>query len=132
VYTHLSWNWSSWLLEHHRILRAGGLLWASFIGPTMAREFRAAAGWVPDAQGMFVFEERNRWSQGGPVVAHARRWIEEHWGRVFDIRLYIADGLGRAAGVGGAGQGWVLMRRRDVTLSAAELEAPAAHACAAT
>src|SRR5207244_8192708 len=39
VFTHLTDNWSDWLLELHRVLDDEGLLIATFIGP-------GAAGWV--------------------------------------------------------------------------------------
>ena len=50
VFTHLTDHWADWLLEHHRLLRDGGLLIATILGPELAddciraRRTRAARG----------------------------------------------------------------------------------------
>jgi len=36
VFTHLADTWSAWLLELHRVLAPGGLLFATFMGPELA------------------------------------------------------------------------------------------------
>ncbi|MDQ3637521.1 MAG: class I SAM-dependent methyltransferase [Actinomycetota bacterium] len=118
VYTHLTDNWSAWMVEHHRMLRPQGLLLASFAGPSMRRWF-GLQDWDPQAEGMRIFGEGNDWDHGGPAVFHAEWWLRRHWGRAFEVVNLVPDGLTLPAG---SGQGWVLLRRRDVDVSVEELE----------
>ena len=77
VFTHLlDWEW--WMLEIRRVLVAGGLLLATFVGPGMYAEFGE-----PD--GMAVLNSDQSWDLGGPIVVHQPWWIREHWGRLLDI-----------------------------------------------
>lgn len=36
VYTHFTDNWAAWMLEHHRLLDEGGLLFVTFLGEGMS------------------------------------------------------------------------------------------------
>jgi SAM-dependent methyltransferase len=122
VYTHLTRSWSAWMLEHHRLLRPGGLLLASFSGKAV-RRWHASLAWDARKEGMKVFDEDNTWDQGGPRVFHSEWWIRRHWGRAFEILNLVPDGLALPAG---AGQGLVVMRRRERRLTVEELERDAA------
>jgi SAM-dependent methyltransferase len=115
VFTHLTDTWSAWLLELHRILRPNGLLIASFMGEGMS-EILANEPWDESRIGMNVLGPGMGWEAGGPMVLHSPWWIEAHWGRAFDVLSM------RPTGLIGTGQGVVVMRKRDVTLTTAELE----------
>lgn len=114
VFTHLSSSWSAWLLEFHRVLAPGGVLLASFIGERTA--ISEAQDWEEDRIGMNVLDGGLDYSEGGPIVLHSEWWIRAHWSRAFEIeRLDAPDGR----------QGWVLMRKRSVSLNVGDLEAVA-------
>jgi len=123
VYTHLTDNWSAWMVEHHRLLAPGGLLLASFMGPACSSWFGVAHEWDHARQGTMTVHPDADWDHGGPGVLHAEWWIQRHWGRAFEILNLVPDGLALPAGTG---QGWALMRRRDMDVTAAELERDAA------
>ena len=112
VFTHLASSWSAWLLELHRALAPSGLLLVSFIGErTPVPE---AADWKDDSVGMNVLDGGLQYSEGGAIVLHSQWWIRAHWGRAFEIlRLEAPD----------SAQGWVLMRKRPVWITASDLEA---------
>lgn len=118
VYTHLTDNWSAWMVEHHRILRPQGLLLASFAGPSMRRWF-GLQDWNPQTEGMRVVGAGTDWDHGGPAVFHAQWWLRRHWGRAFEVVNLVPDGLTLPAGTG---QGWALLRRREVDVSVEEFE----------
>jgi SAM-dependent methyltransferase len=127
VFTHLTDHWAGWLLELHRLLRDGGLLIATILGPALAEEWHPAAaghedpGVRPaDRIGMNVLHFDRGWDLGGPAVFHSAWWIEEHWGRAFDIVSLREDGfipMGEWRG-----QGVALLRKRPVELTVSELE----------
>ncbi len=119
VYTHLTGNWSAWMIEHHRLLAPGGLLLASFMGPSTMSWVGATFEWDHARQGMTTLYPDADWDHGGPGVFHAEWWIHRHWGRAFEILNLVPDGLALPAGTG---QGWALMRRREVDVSAQDLE----------
>ena len=116
VFTHLTDTWSAWLLELHRILKPQGTLIASFMGEGMS-EILANEPWDDRRIGMNVLGAGMPWEAGGPMVLHSPWWIEAHWGRAFEI-TYL-----RPTGLIGTGQGVVVMRKRDVSLTPADLEA---------
>jgi SAM-dependent methyltransferase len=83
VFTHLTDSWSGWLLEMHRLLKPGGALIATVVGP---------GHWMygdepvnEDVIGMNVMFEGVDWDAGGPLILHSRWWLEAHWGRAFEI-----------------------------------------------
>jgi SAM-dependent methyltransferase len=84
VFTHITEEWSAWLLELHRLLTSDGLLIASFLGEGMS-ESVAGEPWVEDRIGMNVLKADQNWERGGPMVMLSPWWIKEHWGRAFEI-----------------------------------------------
>lgn len=132
VFTHISDHWAAWLVELHRLLRDGGLLIATILGPGLADEWtdaasdpRSARGRpIPDASeriGMNVVQYGRSWDEGGPAVFLSRWWIEEHWGRAFEILTLREDGFA-AIPPDWRGQGVVLARKRPIEISVEELE----------
>jgi SAM-dependent methyltransferase len=114
VFTHLSDEWSAWLLELHRVLKLGGLLIASFLGRGMS-EAIAGEEWVEDRIGMNVLDVGQDWSLGGPSVLLSPWWIRAHWGRAFEV-VRLEDPA--------AGHGTVLLRKLPVSLTTEDLERP--------
>lgn len=108
-------GWSAWLLELHRVLSPEGLLIVTFLGEA-ASQAVAEEPWDEDRIGMNVLGWGERWENGGPVILHSPWWIRRHWGRAFEI-LELKP---RTSGV----EGVVLMRKRDVPVTAADLEQP--------
>ena len=53
------------------------------------------------------------------MVLHSPWWIEEHWGRAFEILSLVPDGFGKKPWLD---HGYVLMRKRAQPMEAAELE----------
>jgi SAM-dependent methyltransferase len=114
VFTHLYWNWSTWLLEMHRLLVDDGILIASILGPGMSMEI-AGEPWDEDRIGINVLGRGEEdWS--ATYVLHSEWWLRAHWGRAFEFLVLFS-------GEPGSGQGVVMMRRRDVSLTRADLEA---------
>lgn len=114
VFTHLTDNSAAWLAELHRILKPGGLLMASYMGEWNS-ESVAAEPWDPDRIGMNALSHDHPWDEGGPMVLMSEWWMREHWGRAFEIvriepRVF--------------NQTWVLLRKKDVSITADELMAP--------
>lgn len=119
VFTHLADTWSAWLVEMHRILAPEGILIATFMGPALT-ELITGEQWRDDHFGMTVTRYGQSWEQGGPMVLHSPWWLEAHWGRGFEIlRL---DAAGFAAQGEYRGHGVVVMRRRNIDVSIADLE----------
>lgn len=114
VFTHLYRNWSTWLLEMHRLLVDDGILIASTLGPGMSMEI-AGEPWEEDRIGINVLGAgEEEWTQ--TYVLHSEWWLRAHWGRAFEILNLWPGGPGYPQGV-------VMMRRRDVLPTPAELEA---------
>ena len=62
------------------------------------------------------------WDTGGPLVLHSRWWVQAHWGRAFDVLDFR---VGRQDGAPPMyGQSAVVLRKRDVIVSVADLERP--------
>ncbi|HEV2773116.1 MAG TPA: class I SAM-dependent methyltransferase [Thermoleophilaceae bacterium] len=115
VFTHLVHEtWSSWMLELHRLLRPGGILMASYLGER--QQWILGEPWDDERVGMNVIRAGEDWARGGPVVFHSEWWLRAHWDRAFEILSIEEEGL--------EGQGLVVMRRRDVTLTPEELDRP--------
>ena len=131
VFTHISDHWAAWLVELHRVLRDDGLLIATTLGPGLSEEWadatpdpRAARGGQvvdeADRIGMNVVHHGRSWDQGGPAVYLSGWWVEEHWGRAFEILSLREDGF--ATMPGWRGQGVVVARKRPVEITVEELE----------
>jgi SAM-dependent methyltransferase len=118
VFTHLTDSWSRWLTELHRVLKNDGLLYLTFMGSGMS-EIIAGEPWDEDAVGMNVLKYGQSWDLGGPMVMHSPWWIEEHWGRGFEILSLSPAGF---ANDDSLGHGSVLMRKRDVAITPDILE----------
>ena len=116
VFTHLTEHSAEWLLELHRVLKPGGLLMASYMGEWNSERL-ADEPWDETRIGMNVLQHDRPWARGGPVVLMSDWWVEEHWGRAFDL----VDRNPRVFN-----QTWPLLRKRDVSITAGELMAPAA------
>lgn len=127
VFTHLTDHWAGWLLELHRLLREDGLLIATILGPALAEEWHPAAprrgdddAVLEDRIGMNVIHFDRGWDLGGPAVFHSAWWIEEHWGRAFEILSLREDGfipMGEWRG-----QGVALLRRKQGRPTVEEFE----------
>ena len=85
VFTHVTDEWADWVLELRRILKPGGLLLATFIGPrSWERPFGRAVD--EDELGMAVLRLDQSYAEtSGPLVLHSPWWIEAHWGRGFEV-----------------------------------------------
>lgn len=117
VYTHFVDNWAAWLLEHHRLLDDGGLLFATFLGEGMS-EALIEESWDEDRVGMNTLLHGNPWSQGGPIAFNSPWWLRAHWGRAFEI-VDICPTLTKGEKLG---HGWVLARKLPVSLTEEDLK----------
>jgi len=116
VYTHFTENWAPWLLEHHRVLADGGLLFATFLGEGMLEPLTGEK-WDEDRIGMNPLMHGYPWSLGGPIAINSPWWIRLHWGRAFEIDLLmprVGDGDDPSHGI-------VLARKKPVSLTVEEL-----------
>ncbi len=120
VFTHITYDWSDWLLELHRVLKPDGLLLATFMG--QATWERAAQRELDeDELGMAVLGlHRGLDDTSGPIVLHSPWWLRTHWGRAFDILTLRSAGFVQAA----MGHGVILACKRDVDPSTDDLERP--------
>jgi hypothetical protein len=96
------------------VLDEDGLLIATILGRAMW-EAREPTPWEEDRIGMAVVGHGEHWDAGGPVTYISRWWLEEHWGRLFDV-VDVRDG--EAPGE----HTLALLRKRPVTLGREELE----------
>jgi SAM-dependent methyltransferase len=114
VFSHITDQWSNWLVDLHRVLRPGAIAIFSVLGPAVAAR---AFGIVWDQRiGMASFNFHQGWEIGGPSALLAEWWVREHWGRAFEILEFVHP------------DDWfdhdfVVMRRRDAVVSADDLEA---------
>jgi SAM-dependent methyltransferase len=119
VFTHITHEWSAWLLELHRILKPEGLLLATFAGPEL---WGKSLSRPPDENGLGMCVQRlgHGFDTGGPLARHSPWWLRSHWGRAFEILSL------RSSGFAGnqPGQGLVLGRKKGVSLTRDDLERP--------
>jgi SAM-dependent methyltransferase len=118
VFTHLVDSWSDWLLEIHRVLADDGLFIATFIGEGVSRR-TVDEPWQEDRVGLNGIRCGQDWSLGGPVALQSPWWIRSHWGRAFEIVTLRPSGFGDPTS---NSQGVVVLRKRAVSLTAADLE----------
>jgi len=118
VFSQIADGWEAWLLELRRILRPGGLLLATFMGPQHAPVIAGEP--LTDAQiGMSVHGSGRPWAAGGPMILHSEWWLRAHYGRAFDVVRFAPEAAG--------GQDVLVLRRPDEGVSAptrAQLSAP--------
>ncbi len=122
VFTHISTHWAGWLLELNRILAPDGRLVLTIMSEGMCK---AVSGeeWDERNIGMSVYEAGQDWSLGGPMVLHSSWWIEEHWGRLFDVeRLLPRAFYGDTVVPGQDDQGVVVLRKTSRTATVTDLE----------
>ena len=120
VFTHISQEWSAWLLELHRVLKPDGLLLATFVGP---EAWERSLSSPPDENGLGMCVQRLDQGLGdtsGPRVLHSPWWLRSHWGRAFEILSLESFGF---AG-GHPSQGYILGRKRSVSLTREDVEGP--------
>jgi SAM-dependent methyltransferase len=107
VFTHIDEEYQdAWLAELHRVTKPGGHLVLSIHGEEALRQFELHSGQSEGppssvrkelAQRGICFIKEDSWV-GGPFpdfyhsTFHAPWYIFEHWGRVFDIRAFVARG----------------------------------------
>jgi SAM-dependent methyltransferase len=113
VFTHITDAWADWLVDLHRVLDDDGLLLVSFLGRSFYERFTGEA-WDESSVGMTVISYGLHWDLGGPLVFLSPWWIEEHWGRAFEV-VSLRDG--RAPG----DHGIVLLRKRPGSFSPDDL-----------
>lgn len=119
VFSHLGANWPAWLIELHRVLKPGGLLVATFIGPGMHRLFLGEDA-REERIGMAVLQPGQPWDLGGPMVLHSPWWLRARWGRAFEPMRIEPSGL---ASEPGNGQGIFVGAKRAVVITPEALEA---------
>lgn len=115
VYTHFTDNWAGWLLEHHRVLADGGLLFATFLGRGMLEPLTGEK-WDEDRIGMNPLMHGYPWDRGGPIAINSPWWIRAHWGRAFELvelLPVIEEGV--------PSHGIVLARKKPVELTVEDL-----------
>jgi len=118
VFTHLTAPWSAWLVELHRLLKPDGRLIATVFGP--GHTSFGTEQVTEEIVGMNVLYPGASWDRGGPLILHSHWWLEEHWGRAFEILEFRS---GDAAGKPPLyGQGVVVLRKRPGSISVEELE----------
>ncbi len=113
VFTHLTYNSIPWLLELHRLLKPGGILIATYQGEPHS-EIVADEPWDPDRIGMNVLGHDNGKAEGTPMVLISDWWMEEHWGRVFEVVEHPEI----------HSQFWAVLKKRDVELTAEQVAEP--------
>jgi hypothetical protein len=64
---------------------------------------------------MNVLRHNHPWADGGPIVMISEWWLREHWGRAFDV-VRITEPVHNFS--------WVLLRKRDLELTADDIERP--------
>ena len=118
VFTHLVETWPAWLLELRRVLADDGILIATTLGPNHSWLY-AQELWDEDRVGMNALRTWASYPDGAPIVLHSTWWLRAHWGRAFEI-VHVEEPPPAKFPI----HRWLAMRKRDVTLTATDLEAP--------
>jgi SAM-dependent methyltransferase len=116
VFTHITDQWSAWLIEMQRVLKPDGLMVASFLGSGMS-EVLTGEVWDEDRIGMNALGI----AAGAPFVLHSPWWLSTHWGRVFEILTLRPSGF-ISPEQPELGHGVLLLRPRPVDLTIEEVE----------
>lgn len=113
VFTHITEQWSRWLVELHRLMRPGAIGVFSVLGPVAASRLLGIE-W-DDRIGMASVDFHKDWDVGGPSVLLAEWWVREHWGRAFEVLSfeYPDDWFAHD---------FVVLRKREITVTAEQLE----------
>lgn len=94
VFSQMAVGWEAWLLELRRLLRPGGLLVLTLMGPDHGQVI--AGRQLTDEQvGMSVHGSGRPWAAGGPMVLHSGWWVRAHYGRAFTVRGQAASAAGQ-------------------------------------
>ena len=94
VLSHIHSTWHQWLMEIRRILKPGGLFFASFLGPMPMMDMLGEPYWTRgDDFGMYVKGPHQNWNDGGPMIFVSPEWLKRFWGSLFDIDYIAMDGL---------------------------------------
>ena len=94
VLSHIHTTWHQWLMEIRRILKPGGVVFVTFLGPTPMAEMLGEPYWGRGEDfGMLVKGPFHNWSDGGPMIFVSPEWIRRFWGSLFDIDYIAIDGL---------------------------------------
>ncbi len=123
VFTHLTDTWGNWLAELHRLLRPDGLLLMTFLGCDNFAPRYISVPWFEDQIGLTMLRI-NLDARGGSQVLLSEWWIHAHLERGFEIVHLQTDGWGRLPDRNLRGQGILLLRRKDVSLTVDEWLAP--------
>jgi hypothetical protein len=79
-------------------------------------EFFAGEQWEEDRHGRTVLRHTWPWEEGGPAILISDWWMREHWGRAFEIVDVVPQVHNMT---------WPLLRKHEVDITTAELDAPA-------
>lgn len=123
VFTHLTDTWGDWLAELHRLLRPDGLLFMTFLGCDNFGPRYLPESWSEDQVGLTMVAI-NLDARGGSAVLLSEWWIRAHLQRGFEIVHMQTEGWGKLPDRNLRGQGMLLLRRKDCSLTAEEWLAP--------
>ncbi len=94
VLSHIHATWHQWLTEIRRVLKPGGTVFVTFLGPTPMADMLGEPYWGRGADfGMYVTAPHRSPNDGGPAVFVSPDWIKSFWSGIFDIDYIAIDGL---------------------------------------
>ena len=94
VLSHIHTTWHQWLMEIRRVLKPGGIVFVTFLGPTPMGEMLGEPYWGRGSDfGMYVKRPFQGWDDGGPMIFVSPEWLKTFWGSIFDIDYIAIDGL---------------------------------------